>query len=282
MSITVHPLREADLDATDAVVIAAYNVTQSRKSSLRFYMDLQPDGAFVAKDGETIVGFGAALNYGPFAYVGLMSVHPAAQRRGVGRAILERLLLWLDEQHCPTVLLDATPVGAPLYEQFGFVTDDTTVVMRQTQERSSIECFAYNRTSPLQEQDIEELIAFDASHFGARREAVLRHYIQLGRVLVTKDEQGHITGYIIAQSHSIGPWIAQTKADAEQLLYATQLLPFIDVPNAFVSAHNDNALALLQHYGFVKQRDLKHMYRGMPITRERQGALYGQLSLGLG
>ena len=282
MSITVYPLREVDLDATDVVVMAAYNVEQSRKSSLRLYMDLQPDGAFIAKESDTIVGFGAALNYGPFAYIGLMSVRPVAQRRGIGRAILERLLLWLDEQHCPTALLDATPVGAPLYEQFGFVTDDTTVVMRQTQERTSIECFAYNLTFPLQEQDVEELIAFDALHFGARREAVLRHYIQPGRVLVTKNEQEHITGYIIAQPHGIGPWIVQTKMDAEQLLYATQLLPFADVPSAFISAHNDNAVDLLQYYGFVKQRELKHMYRGEHVLRQRQGALYGQLSLGLG
>lgn len=57
MHITIQPLRAVDLDATDAVVMVAYNVTQSRKASLRLYMTLQPDGAYVAKNGETIVNF---------------------------------------------------------------------------------------------------------------------------------------------------------------------------------------------------------------------------------
>lgn len=282
MSIFVHPLREADLDATDAVVMAAYNVPTSRKSSLQLYMTLQPDGAYVAKDGDTIVGFGAALNYGLFAYIGLMSTHPSMQKRGVGRAILERLLAWLEEQHCPTALLDATPPGALLYEQFGFVTDDITMVMKHEPQHMPIECWAYNYTFPLQEQDVEALIVFDASHFGVRRESVLRHYFQPGRVFVTKNERGHITGYIVAQPHTIGPWVAQTREDAERLLYHALVLPFEDRPSVFVSAHNDNALALLQHYGFVKQRDLKHMYRGKHVIRGRQDALYGQVSLGLG
>lgn len=282
MSITVHLLCEADLDATDVVAMAAYNVTTSRKSSLQLYMALQPDGAYVAKDGDTIVGFGAALNYGPFAYIGLMSTHPSMQKRGVGRAILERLLAWLDEQHCPTILLDATPVGAPLYEQFGFVTDDRTMVMKHEPQNMPIECFAYNYISPLQEQDVEALITFDAPYFGARREEVLMHYIQPGRVFVTKNKRGQITGYIVAQSHTIGPWVVQTKEDAERLLYAALVLSFEDRPSVFVSAHNDNALALLHHWGFVEQRNLKHMYRGKHVIRGRQDALYGQASLGLG
>jgi len=282
MSITVHPLREADLDATDIVVMAAYNVAQSRKSSLQFYMALQPDGAYVAKDGETIVGFGAALNYGPFAYIGLMSVHPSMQKRGIGRAILERLLIWLEEQHCPTALLDATPIGAPLYEQFGFVTDDMTVVMRQEQEIPLNERISYSLVSLLQEQDVEALIAFDALHFGARREAVLKHYFQPGRVFITRDEHEQITGYIVAQPHSLGPWVAQAPEAAEQLLLTALTLPFEEKPSVFISANNHAALTLLQRYGFVKERDLKHMYRGEHVQRARQTALYGQISLGLG
>lgn len=282
MSITVHPLQEADLDETDAVVMAAYNVPTSRKSSLQLYMSLQPEGAYVAKDGDTIVGFGAALNYGPFAYIGLMSTHPSMQKRGIGHAILERLLAWLDEQHCLTALLDATPVGATLYEQFGFVTDDITTVMKHEPQHMPIECWAYNYTFPLQEQDVQAVIAFDAPHFGAKRELVLNHYFQSGRVFVTKNEREDITGYIVAQSHTIGPWVAQTKEDAERLLYHALVMSFEDRPSVFVSAHNDNALALLHHYGFVEQRTLKHMYHGKPIKRGRENALYGQVSLGLG
>ena len=118
--IAIHPLTEAMLHATDSVVMAAYGVPHSRKGSLRCYLDLQPEGSFVAFLEETIVGFGAVIDYGRFAYVGLMSVHPALQKRGVGGALLTHCLSWADKRHCPTILLDATPAGFPLYQSCGF------------------------------------------------------------------------------------------------------------------------------------------------------------------
>src|SRR5712691_7416587 len=127
MSASVHPFTETELEATDEVVMAAYNVQHSRKKALRRYLALQPDGSFLAKHNSTVIGFGAAIDYGPFAYIGLMSVHPSVQKQGIGRLLLERLLDWLDERGCATLLLDATPLGAALYERYGFIEDDVTV-----------------------------------------------------------------------------------------------------------------------------------------------------------
>jgi GNAT superfamily N-acetyltransferase len=69
-------------------------------------------------DGE-LVGIGRLLDDGAlYAAIWDMIVLPGAQRRGVGRAILERLL-----EHASTrtiVVLVATPAGRPLYEEHGF------------------------------------------------------------------------------------------------------------------------------------------------------------------
>src|SRR5207302_10719641 len=132
----IHPLTEAELDMTNEMLKAAYKVPQSRKESLYRYLAFQPGGSFVAKHDGTVVGFGGAMDYGPFAYIGLMAVHPGMQKRGVGGLILEHLLTWLDERRCPTALLDASPVGAPLYKRYGFTAEDTTVVLRLTQHVS--------------------------------------------------------------------------------------------------------------------------------------------------
>jgi GNAT superfamily N-acetyltransferase len=129
--IIIRPFTVAMLDATDKVVMAAYNVPHSRKDSLLRYLDVQPDGCFVAILDETIVGFCAVVDYGRYAYVGLMSAHPGMQKRGIGSMLLEHCLSWLENRHCPTVLLDATPVGFPLYRRYGFVEEDQTVVLQQ-------------------------------------------------------------------------------------------------------------------------------------------------------
>src|SRR5438093_12615489 len=113
MNISIHPFTEAELEAADEVIMAAYNIQHSRKETLHRYLALQQDGSFLAKQDGTIVGFGAVIDYGSFAYVGLMSVLPTMQKRGIGRLLMEHLLAWLDARGCATVLLDATPVGVP-------------------------------------------------------------------------------------------------------------------------------------------------------------------------
>jgi GNAT superfamily N-acetyltransferase len=73
----------------------------------------------VAREGDEIVGLGRLLDDGAlYATVWDMIVVPEAQRRGIGTAILERLLERAAER--TIVALVATPAGRPLYERFGF------------------------------------------------------------------------------------------------------------------------------------------------------------------
>ena len=63
MSLSIHQLTEAELEATDQVIMAAYAMP-SRKESLRRHLMLQPQGCYVAKDNDLVIGFGAAIDYG--------------------------------------------------------------------------------------------------------------------------------------------------------------------------------------------------------------------------
>lgn len=283
MSITITPFTEAELEATDVVVKAAYNVAQSRKESLCSYLTFQSAGSFVAKDNDAVVGFGGVLDYGPFAYIGQMSVLPTVQKRGVGQLLLERLLAWLEARRCPTALLDATPVGEPLYRRNGFLEDDRTVVWQQN-EHLLLPRHLPLGVSVLTEAEIPALIQFDAPHFGAERTQVLSTFCARypQRVLVTHTSDGGISGYAVAQSHVIGPIVAQTQEDAERLLVHALALPFESKPSVFVSAQHADASHLLTRYGFAQQRTLGHMWSGKHIVRHRHTTLYGQASLGFG
>jgi GNAT superfamily N-acetyltransferase len=296
-NISIHPFTSAELAATDEVIIAAYHLAQGRKSTLQRYLTLQPDGAFVAKQGSRIVGFGAAKLYTSFAYIGLMAVHPALQKQGIGGMLLEHILRWLDIAGCPTVLLDAVPSAVPLYNHYGFVEDDVTVVLQQEREpvrsvnvvlgipdvvRGS-EVGGRDR-SGFYGEGLSALFAYDAPLFGSDRATLLASYWadDPQRVLVTKNASRQITGYLIAQSSVLGPWVADTVEEAERLLVHALTLSFKNRPGMFVSARHENALRLFERYGFRQQRTLSHMRRGKKVQRGRHTTLYGQTSLGLG
>ncbi len=283
MSISVHPFTETELEATDAVIMAAYQIQHSREESLRRYLALQPDGSFVAKHDGAIVGFGGAMDYGSFAYIGLMAVHPDVQQHGIGRLVLEQLLAWLDLRRCPTALLDATPVGAALYEHCGFIDDDHTLVL---QRRQSIQLLQHlpQGVSSLSEQDLPAVVAFDTAYFGAERGALLTSYWadDPSRALVLRDASGQMTGYLIAQPATLGPWVTRTAESAERLLKHALTLPFESEPTVLVSAYHHDALRLLRYYGFSEQRGLRHMRKGKRVQRGRHTTLYGQASLGFG
>src|SRR5262245_19553990 len=95
-----------------------WNQTQA---DWRRCLDLEPDGCFVALLDGAPAGTATTCVFGPVAWVAMVLVDPALRRRGVGRALMAHALNFLDEKKVPTVRLDATPLGRPLYEQLGFV-----------------------------------------------------------------------------------------------------------------------------------------------------------------
>jgi len=75
------------------------------------------------EDGE-LVGLGRLLDDGAlYATIWDMIVVPGEQRRGIGRAILERLLARASAR--TIVALVATPAGRPLYEEYGFTVESS-------------------------------------------------------------------------------------------------------------------------------------------------------------
>lgn len=71
-----------------------------------------------AYDGERLVGYARALSDGAFnAYVGTVAVLPEYQRRGIGRALIGRLL---DGRDHIQFVLHADPRVHPFYLRCGF------------------------------------------------------------------------------------------------------------------------------------------------------------------
>jgi GNAT superfamily N-acetyltransferase len=282
MTLTIRTMTEADLDIANDVVAAAYRPPASRRRELARYLALQPDGwLLAAHDGEP-AGVVGATDYGPFAYVGMMSVHPRFQRRGIGLALMERLLAWLDGRGCPIALLDATEAGAPLYERCGFQDDAKTLPFLQ--DDCALRPRESERVRPLRPPDLAVLAEFDAPVFGARRLAVFESLLAdlPDRAFIAHDAAGQIAGYLFAQRRLLGPWVARTAEDAEALLAAALPLQYDSTPTVIVPGTNAAAPGLLMSHGFSPQRVLRHMRRGGSAAPGRRALLFGQASFAIG
>ena len=89
-------------------------------------------GAFIASvDGEVAGSIACGLRVAPypeivredrrlFGYIWSVFVIPHYQRRGIGRALVERALDHLRAAGCTAVSLNSSDAGAPLYASMGF------------------------------------------------------------------------------------------------------------------------------------------------------------------
>jgi predicted N-acetyltransferase YhbS len=285
MTLSIQPLTDDLLDEADHILMAAFR-SPSRRAELAFYLSLQPNGWLVATLDGALAGLGGVTCYGPFAYLGLMAVDPSLQQRGIGQALVEALVMRAQELGNEVVLLDASDAGAPLYARLGFIEDDRVrVYTREAQETSlNSNSIATPLVAPLTQDDLVALAAFDARHFGARREAMLAGSLRLypGRVFGARDELGEITGYFVAQEQRIGPWVAATPAVAEALLAHALTLSYSANPAVLVPALNRDAIELLERTGFTSSRELRHMRHGGKSALERRKRVYGLASFAIG
>ena len=272
-----------DFPFVDPLLTAAYTRSTSMLDDLTHYYRLQPDGWLLALHNEIPVGMGGALFYDTFTRIGLMAVFPEIQHQGIGVAIMQQLLEWSANRGATTVLLDATPAGVPLYAKLGFITDDSACVYIQRRSSTLVDTRAIS-TKQLELDELPEVVMYDAERFGAQRARVLTSYYQAfpDRAFAALNDQGIITGYIIAQARRLGPWLADTPEIAEALLQQALHLTFSQSPMATAPEYNQAARSLLTRAGFIPEHHWQSMRLGGIPELHRRRWFYGYANLYVG
>jgi Acetyltransferase (GNAT) domain len=153
--------------------------------------------------------------------------------------------------------LDATPLGKPIYEKFGFVTEydiERWMLMRQRRTNLAAKPSA----------EIEDVLRLDREIFGADRSGLLRSLTEAAPdlTLVARQEPG-VNGYTFGRRGSradhLGPWMARNEDVASTLLdeflhCSSRELVFVDCLR-----RNPWAVPLLRTRGFELSRPLTRM-----------------------
>ena len=248
----------------------------------RRFLDMEPDGCFLAEWNGVPAGTATTLRYGSeVAWIGMVLVHPDHRRRGIGRALLNHCIAWLQERRVRCIKLDATPAGKLVYDSLGF--HDEWTLNRWEHPGLQVAKPGDARLRPWRGGDAGLVASLDAAAFGVARqrlaEALAR---QSGGAFVLETAPGRIGGYGFIRSGSraayLGPIVAES-AEAGLLLVQTLLATvagekvFWDIPDA-----NTAATDWARGHAFTQQRALTRMYLGAnpaPSDPRQQFALAG-------
>src|SRR5262249_52273414 len=148
---------------------AGWNQT---RADLKRFLKLAGEGAFVASLDGIDAGTVLTFVFGSTAWIAMMLVDESLRGRGIGTALMSQALGYLDGLRVEGIRLDGTPMGRPLYEKLGFVTEydvlryggEVRVVVKQPMR--GLLAPARGRFEPARK--------LDANVTGANRAAMLR------------------------------------------------------------------------------------------------------------
>ena len=277
--IALRLMTESDLPTADELRrLAGWNQTLE---DWRRLLRLEPGGCFVAVQEDGVVGTVTTTTYGrALAWIGMMLVHPAHQRHGIGTRLMRHALDYLQSQEVRCVKLDATPAGRPVYGRLGFVPEGTLTRCQgpAVSETQSLECAAPGERD-LTEADWETVEEIDQAAFGAPRFRLLHSLAQTSRTALVWPEQGRVAGWGMLRSgvnaDYLGPLACSSVSGASSLVAAllgraASHSVIWDVPD-----QNEPAKTMAQRFGFVPLRHLTRMCLGPNLVVGNTGAQFG-------
>jgi len=262
LAVEIRLLFEADIPAAMQLKEAArWNQTEA---DWRRLLRLEPSGCFGAiKDGR-LVGTTTTTIYGELAWIGMVLVEPQHRRQGIAAKLMNVALDYLQDK-VDTIKLDATSLGQPVYEKFGFQVESAV------ERWSGVAQSTSGETQPQAVTDrntMRDLLNLDRVAFNADRSRLIQTLIDDACVspVLMRAADGALSGYALARNGTsrtyIGPVVAKDPQIAETLL--DRMFGELAGTDVYVDLNKQcgAAASLLSDRGFVKERDLIRMVKG--------------------
>jgi len=261
----IRPLTLTDLDG--ALTLSTAIGWNQRAEDWRMLLQIAPAASFAAVANGRVVGTAIGIDYGRFGWIAMMLVDPAYRGRGLGARLLERAMKALP----PTlpVRLDATPLGRPLYQRFGF--EDDMVLSRHVADAPAGEELAVPQATgacirPLTAAELPSVTEQDAHVFGGHRRRVIEWMRDSAPnyAWVAQDSSGrpqYCLGRAGLMFDQIGPVVAGDAEVAKALVGAA--LRHARTKPVVIDAFDacETFAAWLRSAGFRVQRPLYRMCR---------------------
>jgi GNAT superfamily N-acetyltransferase len=261
--VTIRPMNVWDIPA--GLRLCRLSGWNQLEDDWRMFLASSDGGGRIAERDGNAAGTVAWLRYGErFSWLSMMLVDPDARRSGIGTRLMEAALEALAGESC--VMLDATPLGEPLYRRFGFSGEYELVRAKLGSVTIGFQP-GPAPVGPTDAVDLEEVLARDRAVFGADRGALLRSLHRRAPELAWIARVGKsLTGYCFGRPgylyRQIGPVAAESEAVARDLVGRCLASDpggavAVDVPRAA-----SGWLEWLCSVGFTVERPFLRMRRG--------------------
>ena len=168
--IDIRLLSEADVEG--ALGLSASCGWNQRAADWHMLLQIAPSGAFAAATPEAIVGTAIGIDYGDYGWIAMMLVDPALRGRGIGARLLEAAMGAVPPGL--PIRLDATPLGRPLYERYGFELETALTRHVRPPGAPAPPAVAGRRIRPMSDADLGAVMRMDDRMSGSHRHGALR------------------------------------------------------------------------------------------------------------
>jgi len=261
LSVVVRPMKETDLEfAVELANQENWDYDLMDITRLRF---LFSSGCFVAEHMGARVGWVVVCTYTSLAWVSSLVVREDLRGKGIGAALIDRLVEYTHDFGIRTVGLYSYSHSVGFYERMGFKQDCEFEHL----EGSSRGTNTSTLSQPV--MDLKQVAEFDREYFHGNRESLLKLLHQEYPDLLLKSQDVHMSGYIGGRMFSdssaeIGPWVCDPTGTlvAEQL-FASELGQLrsnkigITIPSG-----NSNAHRIVEKHGFKVEHRVLRMFLG--------------------
>lgn len=243
---------------------AGFNQTEA---DWRRFLDLEPDGCFVAELDREPVGTVTNCVFDRVGWIAMLLVNRRVRGRGIGTRLTEHALAYLDARGVRSVRLDATPRGRPVYEKLGFVAEYELA----RREGPATGGRSHDLVSTITADQLGEIVELDRKVTGTNRRRLIEClYREKPDAMHVFRVNERIAGYVTFRDGSnatqIGPGVALSE-EAGRMLGDVALgrcagrPVFVDVP-----VDNAPAVAWAESNGLLVQRPFTRMRRGQPVV----------------
>jgi GNAT superfamily N-acetyltransferase len=227
----------------------------------------------VAEAGGELVGVAAGAVFTGTGWVGGVAVVPGHRRAGLGGALTEAIVEFLEGRGVTTVLLHATALGRPVYERLGFVPEAAYLTLTGPTRPPSPGDPSLRAG---RQSDLETVLALDLAATGEDRRRLLTALWPTGGLVAAGN--GRLLGYHLASPWRSGGAVIATDPEAGLvLLDAVRVAPGDEV-GISVPAANTPAVQSLESAGFSERYRTVRMHRG-PRVPWNPAALFGAHNL---
>lgn len=264
-AIGIRLLFESDIPSAMRLTAAAgWNQTEA---DWRRLLRLEPKGCFGAiKDGR-LVGTTTTTIHGELAWIGMVLVEPQLRRQGIAAKLMNAALDYLTDK-VATIKLDATSLGQPVYEKFGFEVESEIERWTGTANATGGET-----SSIINDVVFGDLLQLDRSAFNADRSKLIEQLVNdacVAPVLLRASDDA-LSGYALARSGTkktyVGPVVAKNPQVVETLL--DKMLAQLAGSEVYIDVNKECVVdtSSLSDRGFVKERNLSRMVKGGPSQK---------------